>query len=118
LELTSHLHFDGKKKLRTRERNDWLACIPNAHPGYIAWEQLQQNLNTLKANGRGFEVARASPPREGTALLQGRVLCGRCGRHLRVEYALDAAGWMPGTSATARMALAASQAASRSRARR
>jgi len=78
---------DGKKKLRTRERNDWLACIPNAHPGYIAWEQFQQNLNTLKANGQGFEVARTSPPREGTALLQGRAVCGRCGRHLRVQYA-------------------------------
>ena len=78
---------DGKKKLRTRERDDWLACIPSAHPGYIAWEQFQQNLNTLKANGQGYEVARASPPREGTALLQGRAVCGRCGRHLRVRYA-------------------------------
>jgi DNA invertase Pin-like site-specific DNA recombinase len=79
--------LDGKKKLRTRERNDWLACIPNAHPGYIAWDQFQQNLNTLQTNGRGYEVARASPPREGTALLQGRAVCGRCGRHLRVRYA-------------------------------
>ena len=26
---------DGKKKLRTRERDDWLACIPSAHPGLI-----------------------------------------------------------------------------------
>ena len=78
---------DGKKQLRNRERNDWLACIPNAHPGYIAWEQFQQNLDTLQTNGRGYEVARASPPREGTALLQGRAVCGRCGRHLRVRYA-------------------------------
>jgi DNA invertase Pin-like site-specific DNA recombinase len=78
---------DGKKQLRNRERIDWLACIPNAHPGYIAWEQFQQNLDTLQTNGRGYEVARASPPREGTALLQGRAVCGRCGRHLRVRYA-------------------------------
>ncbi|HXZ15645.1 MAG TPA: recombinase family protein, partial [Roseiarcus sp.] len=78
---------DGRKKLRTRERDDWLACIPNAHPGYIAWEQFQQNLCTLKANGQGYEVARASPPREGTALLQGRAVCGRCGRRLRVRHA-------------------------------
>ena len=35
---------DGKKVLRKRECNDWLACIPNAHPGYITWEQFQQNL--------------------------------------------------------------------------
>src|ERR1700678_2972503 len=27
---------DGKKQLRNRERNDWLACIPNAHPRHIA----------------------------------------------------------------------------------
>ena len=59
---------DGKKKLRTRERNDWLDCIPNAHPGYIAWEQHQQNLNTLKANGQGYEVARASPAAGGNGL--------------------------------------------------
>ncbi len=78
---------DGKKLLRKRECNDWLACIPNAHPGYITWEQFQQNLKTLETNGRGYEVARASPPREGTALLQGRAVCGCCGRYLRVRYA-------------------------------
>ena len=39
---------DGKKQLRNRERNDWLACIPNAHPGYITWEQFQQNLKIAR----------------------------------------------------------------------
>src|SRR5262249_42087046 len=42
---------DGKKILRKRESNNWLACIPNAHPGYITWEQFQKNLKTLKTNG-------------------------------------------------------------------
>ncbi len=78
---------DGKKILRNRECNDWLACIPDAHPGYITWEQFQENLTTLKSNGRGYGLARASPPREGTALLQGRAVCGRCGRHFGVRYA-------------------------------
>ena len=78
---------DGKKLLRKRDFGDWLACIPDAHPGYIAWTQFQQNLKTLETNGRSYEVARASPPREGTALLQGRAVCGRCGRHLRARYA-------------------------------
>ena len=78
---------DGKKVLRKRECNDWLACIQDAHPGYITWEQFQQNRKILEANGRGYEAARASPPREGVALLQGRAVCGRCGRHLRVRYA-------------------------------
>jgi len=79
---------DGKKKVqRRRDRGEWLACIPNAHPGYITWEQFQENLKILETNGRGYELARASPPREGAALLQGRAVCGRCGRHFRVRYA-------------------------------
>jgi DNA invertase Pin-like site-specific DNA recombinase len=78
---------DGSKKIqRKREYNEWLACIPNAHPGYISWEQHQQNLKLLATNGRGYELARVSPPREGAALLQGRAVCGRCGRHFRVRY--------------------------------
>ena len=79
---------DGKMKVqRKHERADWLACIPNAHPAYITWDQFQQNLKILETNGRGYEVARASPPREGVALLQGRAVCGRCGKYLRVRYA-------------------------------
>jgi DNA invertase Pin-like site-specific DNA recombinase len=78
---------DGKKILQKRECSDWLSCIPDAHPGYISWEQFQRNLQTLETNGRGYQLARASPPREGAALLQGRAVCGRCGRHFRVRYA-------------------------------
>jgi hypothetical protein len=43
---------DEKKVLRKRENDDWLACIPNAHPGCITWEQFQENLKILKASGR------------------------------------------------------------------
>ncbi len=36
---------NGKKTIqRKREDSDWLACIPNAHPGYISWERFQENL--------------------------------------------------------------------------
>ena len=77
---------DGKKTLRKRACNEWLACIPNAHPGYITWDRYQENLRLLASNGHGYDVARASPPREGVALLQGRAVCGRCGQHMRVRY--------------------------------
>src|SRR6476659_8582025 len=79
--------IDGKKTLQRRDQDDWLACIPDAHPGYISWERFQENLKILESNGRPYELARASPPREGAALLQGRAICGRCGRHFRVRYA-------------------------------
>ena len=78
--------IDGKKTFRKRPESDWLACIPNAHPGYITWERYQDNLRLLESNGHGYDGARASPPREGVALLQGRAVCGRCGQHLRVRY--------------------------------
>ncbi|KMQ78068.1 Mobile element protein [Candidatus Burkholderia pumila] len=42
---------DGRKVPRKRDRNDWLACIPDAYPGYITWEQFQQNLAVLEMNG-------------------------------------------------------------------
>jgi DNA invertase Pin-like site-specific DNA recombinase len=79
--------IDGKKTLRAQIQDDWLACIPDAHPGYISWEQHQQNLKILKTNSHGYDAARASIPREGPALLQGRAVCGQCGRHFRVRYA-------------------------------
>jgi hypothetical protein len=79
--------IDGKRTLQRRDQDDWLACIPGAHPGYISWERFQENLRVLKTNGQGYEVARASPPREGMALLQGRAVCGRCGKHFRIRYA-------------------------------
>jgi len=82
-----HRAPDGKQIQKKRDCSEWLACIHNAHPGYISWEQYQQNLKTLQTNGRGYELARASPPREGGALLQGRAICGRCGKYLSVRYA-------------------------------
>jgi len=80
---------DGTKTIRRkRDFSEWLACIPNAHPGYISWERFQENRHILATNGRGYEVARASPPREGVALLQGRAVCGRCGKYFRIRYAM------------------------------
>jgi DNA invertase Pin-like site-specific DNA recombinase len=78
--------IDGKKTLRRRACDDWIACIPNAHVGYITWDRYQDSLRLLASNGHGYDVARASPPREGVALLQGRAVCGRCGQHMRVRY--------------------------------
>lgn len=78
--------IDGKKTVRERSESDWLSCIPNAHPGYISWDQYQNNLKLLESNGHGYDAARASAPREGVALLQGRAICGRCGQYLRVRY--------------------------------
>ena len=43
---------DGSTFYYSVPREEWLACIPNAHPGYISWQQYQDHLQTLHACGR------------------------------------------------------------------
>src|SRR5258708_9022398 len=73
-----------KKKLPPQE---WLSFIPNAHAGYITWEQFQENQKRLEQNTNQYRCQRQrTPPREGPALIQGIVLCGKCGSRMRVQY--------------------------------
>ncbi|MDP9012570.1 MAG: recombinase family protein [Pseudomonadota bacterium] len=68
-------------------REQWMVFIPNAHVGYIALEEFERNQATLKQNLAALSTeGRGTVPREGIALLQGRVLCGRCGARMRVRY--------------------------------
>jgi DNA invertase Pin-like site-specific DNA recombinase len=69
------------------ERENWPVLIPDAHVGYIPWEEFERNQATLKQNATGFGFsARGSTPREGVGLLQGRVICGLCGVRMQVRY--------------------------------
>lgn len=79
--------IDGRRTVKERNQEEWLACIPNAHAGYISWAQHEENLKILESNSHGFDAARASVPREGPALLQGKAVCGQCGGQLSVRYA-------------------------------
>jgi hypothetical protein len=73
-------------RMRTLQKpqHEWPVVIPDAHPASIRWEpyvahsaQLTRTRTTLpRVSGR---------PREGAALRQGVVLCGRCGRRLAVR---------------------------------
>jgi hypothetical protein len=66
---------------------EWYAFIPNAHAGYISWEEYQENQKKLKENATQYRCQRQrTPPREGPALLQGLAICGRCGRRMNVQY--------------------------------
>ena len=81
------LAANGKKTLDTLPREQWIALIPDAHPGYISWEQYETNQRLLLANATAHGEDRAAgPAREGTALLQGLATCGRCGRRMTVRY--------------------------------
>jgi DNA invertase Pin-like site-specific DNA recombinase len=68
-------------------QENWPVLIRDAHPGYICWEEYERNQQTLRQNVAGWSpTGRGRMPREGAALLQGRLICGRCGARMRVRY--------------------------------
>jgi len=79
--------INGHTRTVHKPRDQWTVLICDAHPGYVTFEQYEHNQQTLAANAaaRGDE-RRAGPAREGPALLQGLVVCGKCGKRMTVNY--------------------------------
>lgn len=81
------LDQNGRVRRRTIELpiEQWSVCIPEHHPGYVSWDDYLATRERLRGNmikpGEG-----GGPAREGGALLQGLVRCGRCGRRMQVVY--------------------------------
>ncbi len=75
-------------ELRTQlPREQWHTLLHDAHPGYITWVDYEENLRRLRDNGQAYGADRRhGPPREGPALLQGLVVCGRCGGRMTIRY--------------------------------
>jgi DNA invertase Pin-like site-specific DNA recombinase len=75
-----------KGRTRRVRPEDWPFLIPGHHPGYITWDQFQRNQQRLDDNRTLPDQDRRGALREGIALLQGIVRCGRCGRRMSVRY--------------------------------
>jgi DNA invertase Pin-like site-specific DNA recombinase len=68
-------------------REQWTSVIVDAHPGYVSFATFEANCDKLLANAQAHgEDRRSGPAREGPALLQGLVVCGRCGRRMTLRY--------------------------------
>lgn len=107
--------IDGKKTVqRKRDHDDWLACIPNAHAGYISWERFQENLKISRPMVRDMRW-RAHRLREKVRR------CCKDGQYAGYAVSISASatlpgadGSMPGMSVIALTAIAASPTVSRS----
>ncbi len=77
---------DGKVHIADVPRSEWFALVKDAHVGYITWEDYERNEAQLALNSQAYAPQRFSPPREGPALLQGLIICGRCGERMTVRY--------------------------------
>jgi DNA invertase Pin-like site-specific DNA recombinase len=76
-----------QKVARKLPASEWRVVIHGVHEGYIDWREFERNQAALAANALSFaEDVRGNRPREGPALLQGRVICGHCGAPMRVRY--------------------------------
>src|SRR3954453_4058589 len=61
---------DGRTTTRQLPREQWITLSPDAHPGYLSFEQFEHNQKTLAANAYAHSSDRsAGPAREGPALL-------------------------------------------------
>ena len=78
---------DGTYIRQIKPREEWISFIPGAHPGYITVDEFEANQTRLAecAAAHGTD-RRKGPPREGPALLQGIIICGRCGNRMTVRY--------------------------------
>jgi DNA invertase Pin-like site-specific DNA recombinase len=80
-------NVDGLVHLQRMPREQWYALIPDAHAGYISWDEYESNQRRLHESTQAVGRDRhRGPAREGPALLQGLVMCGRCGRRMSIGY--------------------------------
>jgi DNA invertase Pin-like site-specific DNA recombinase len=64
----------------------WAIVVQDVYPAYINYDTFLANRVKLKANLYNFAAKGRGAARAGTALLQGLVHCGRCGRQMGVSY--------------------------------
>ena len=79
---------DGIATRRSVPMKEWRVCLQDAHVGFIDWDEYLRNRAALKGNAKALMGLhrRTAAPREGAALLQSRVFCGRCGRRMGMKY--------------------------------
>lgn len=68
---------------RWAKPDDWEVLIPDRLPAYITWTQWEKNQRKLWENSSTYQAGGAA---RGTALLAGRVICGRCGKRMSICY--------------------------------
>ena len=78
---------NGDTHVQHLPQDQWHTLLLDAHPGYINWEEHQQNLRRLRQCAQAYgKDRRNSPAGEGPALLQGLVICGICGQRMTIRY--------------------------------
>lgn len=83
-----HLDEQGRVRVRQKSRppSEWQVLIEGHHQGYVSYENFLEIQQRLRSNWRAPLTESGGAVREGAALLQGLIRCGRCGRRMQVSY--------------------------------
>lgn len=85
----------GQSEIKTLtvkvDREGWRFVKHDAHPAYISWSKFLENEEQLHRNrNRSIRKASDTGPRgasrSGVGLLQGLIICGKCGRRVWTVY--------------------------------
>ena len=77
---------DGTTRQTKVRQDQWQVCIPQAHIGYIDWDEYNCNQAQSQRNA-AFTARNVHQPRAGEALLRmPQIICGRCGQAMSPVY--------------------------------
>ncbi|CAH2605823.1 Recombinase family protein (plasmid) [Rhodovastum atsumiense] len=80
-------YANGKTITTRRPMEEWKVIVKDRYPAYIGWADFERIQAMLRDNHAEYVRNRTrGVPRDGAALLQGIVWCGRCGHKMAVEY--------------------------------
>ena len=87
-EVVTDIEPDGSRRIRQRLKAvaQWDVVLHDHHPAYISWQDFEQIQRMVERNRPAAPTEACRALREGTALLQGILRCGRCGRSMTVRY--------------------------------
>lgn len=90
-ETVRKLDPDDPRRLKTRRkaRDKWPVLIEDHHEAYISFARFLEIQEQIRANAmmtNNSKDTEVGPVREGAALLQGLLRCGKCGRKMNVGY--------------------------------
>jgi DNA invertase Pin-like site-specific DNA recombinase len=80
--------YASGKLITTRcPTTEWKVVVKDRYPAYIEWADFERIQAMLRDNHAEYiRNQTRGVPRDGAALLQGNVWCGRCGHKMAVEY--------------------------------
>src|SRR6516165_1958699 len=77
----------GRSQQRRLPLSAWKVIVHDRYPAYVTWETFARIQAMLDDNYAAYaHNQRRGVPRQGAALLQGIVYCGRCGHKMAVQY--------------------------------